>query len=239
MPSFFLTVRFPVTPLTGDHHKSPDAPPSSHEEPADVFYMTDTQIVAEKLLEMFRHKQSSETRPLQFDLVSGTDIALPQRVEFRHSVRRLAFMGSFGFDHGVCEDAGLPHDKKTDRLARLYHKASGLEPCVREDIEMNAQSTEQPLETALTSEAKLAALEKETPEWDPDSGDWVRNTAAAKTEGVTTETLKHYRADGSRTGDTRFGVDPHGRIWRRPGTSHSHPWYLVSTLKAKSKRAQS
>ncbi len=181
MPSFFLTVRFPVTPLTGDRQESSDAPPSSHEEQADVFYQTDTQVVAEKLLELLQQEWSSETEPPQFDFVSDADMGSPQRVEFRESADNIAATRSLGFDPGVWEYAEMPHDERTVRLVHFHYRAEQLEPYAHEEIGMDVQNTERPLGTAPTNEAKSAAMERTIPEGEPDGGAG-RDAEAAEVE---------------------------------------------------------
>lgn len=77
----------------------------------------------------------------------------------------------------------------------------------------------------------LAEFARSTPPFDRANGEWVSNKRAAKIEGVATRTLADYRAEGTVTADKRLGRDNDGRVWRRPGTPTSHPWYLSSTLK--------
>lgn len=73
----------------------------------------------------------------------------------------------------------------------------------------------------------------EIPPLDVASGQWLKNTTAAAIEGLETETLATYRADGKTSPDKMSGIDKQGRMWRRQGTPNSHPWYLRSTLKSK------
>lgn len=77
----------------------------------------------------------------------------------------------------------------------------------------------------------IEQLEKSTPQFDPDNGQWVRNSLAAKLEHVKTRSLANYRSVGISNKAKDIGKDLHGRIWRRPGMRHSHPWYLRSTLR--------
>lgn len=81
----------------------------------------------------------------------------------------------------------------------------------------------------------LQKLKKTTPAFDANSGKWVKNKLAAQLEGVETGTLKRYRTEGIRNTDGTLGQDPHGRVWRRPGLPHSHPWYLRRALKSQRK----
>ena len=78
----------------------------------------------------------------------------------------------------------------------------------------------------------LEELARVTERLDRINGKWVSNRKAAYIEVVDTATLAKYRRAGYSTPDERFGRDIHGRIWRRDGTDHSHPWYLRHTLKA-------
>jgi hypothetical protein len=81
--------------------------------------------------------------------------------------------------------------------------------------------------------------EQESPEIPPleiNSSDWIKNTVAANLDGVQTETLGDYR--GKRIAqyvadDNMSGIDRDGRMWRRAGTSNSHPFYYVPSLKSK------
>lgn len=77
----------------------------------------------------------------------------------------------------------------------------------------------------------LDEMERVTPKLDTDNGQWIKNKLAAKLEGVEPRTLAAYRQSGLANADNDFGCDRDGRIWRRQGTSKSHPWYLRSTLK--------
>ena len=93
---------------------------------------------------------------------------------------------------------------------------------------LNAVNNSPPTRQVISIEE----LEAQTPPFHRDSALWVRNTRAAKLEGVETETLKSYRYGGVHNTEKTLGRDPDGRVWRRPGTSNSHPWYLRSTLKS-------
>jgi len=95
-------------------------------------------------------------------------------------------------------------------------------------------------EAALPPEAEepdsaIATLERQTPLFDRDSGEWVKNALAARLENLETRTLATYRSRGIQNPDGTLGRDRDGRVWRRSGTPRSHPWYLRSTLKAKRK----
>lgn len=79
---------------------------------------------------------------------------------------------------------------------------------------------------------QLATLQKVTPQLDKGNGQWVSNKLAADLDGVKARTLADYRQDGIRNTTGTLGKDRDGRIWRRPGTPTSHPWYLKSSLKS-------
>ncbi|MBN1341505.1 MAG: hypothetical protein JXQ73_02440 [Phycisphaerae bacterium] len=73
-------------------------------------------------------------------------------------------------------------------------------------------------------------------ELDPNSGQWVTVTVAAKIEDLKTGTLADYRSRSLAkytAEDGKSGVDRDGRIWRRRlhGSTHTHPFYLKQTLK--------
>jgi hypothetical protein len=82
-------------------------------------------------------------------------------------------------------------------------------------------------------EPKVSALEKSTPPLSRTSGEWVSNKRAASIEGVETRTLADYRVPGIKNAGSTIGRDKDGRVWRREGTPHSHPWYLRATLLSK------
>ncbi len=77
---------------------------------------------------------------------------------------------------------------------------------------------------------ELVRLEAETPAFQADSPLWVKNKVAAKLSGLNTRTLATYRKQGIANAEKTLGRDRNGRVWRRPGTTGSHPWYLSSTL---------
>lgn len=87
-------------------------------------------------------------------------------------------------------------------------------------------------DTDAKADGPVANLERVTPAFDADSGQWVKNKLAAGLEGLETRTLAQYRTQGIANAPKTLGKDPDGRVWRRPGTPSSHPWYLRSTLKS-------
>jgi len=96
-----------------------------------------------------------------------------------------------------------------------------------------AEAPAAPRSRKKTLSRDLAALERSTPPSERGNGKWVRNTLAARLEGVQTRTLGSYRQAGICTPAKTLGRDKDGRVWRRDGTPSSHPWYLRSTLKTR------
>lgn len=86
-------------------------------------------------------------------------------------------------------------------------------------------------EVSGDSANRLASI----PALDTESPLWIRNTAAAAWESVQTDTLKGYRNDGCSTPDGMAGIDPAGRMWRKPPGAHkpTHPWYYKPSLRRK------
>jgi hypothetical protein len=87
--------------------------------------------------------------------------------------------------------------------------------------------------TTQTEASVIADLELTTPPLDKGNGQWVKNTMAAKLDGIQPRTLARYRSDGFANDTKTLGRDRDGRIWRRTGTRNSHPWYLSSSRKTK------
>ncbi len=75
-----------------------------------------------------------------------------------------------------------------------------------------------------------AAALQAIPELDIDSGKWVRVRKAAMADDVTTASLKTVRGEGQKAADGLTGIDPQGRIWRKP-SRNAHTWYLRSSLR--------
>lgn len=87
------------------------------------------------------------------------------------------------------------------------------------------------LHPAVTIDEMILRLEEMTPPFDRENGEWVSNTVAAKLDHVKARSLANYRRDGIANKSNNLGRDPSGRVWRRPGLDHSHPWYLRSSLR--------
>ena len=81
----------------------------------------------------------------------------------------------------------------------------------------------------------LSELEKKTPPLNRDDGSWVLSKLAAELDSRETDTLRSYRHKGLVNTSRTLGRDKDGRIWRREGMEHSHPWYLRSSLKSNKK----
>lgn len=129
-----------------------------------------------------------------------------------------------------------PHPGQSYDWDWLRHTLRAFATLVRiEGARLGARDSGQSLVPAadIVSKHTLAELERVTPPFHRSNGQWVKNKRAAEMEGVLTRTLADYRVAGVATADGRFGSDTDGRIWRRPGTVNSHPWYLVSSLKNK------
>lgn len=138
--------------------------------------------------------------------------------------------GLEGFDRKSVERALGAVRADLDRLGHVLsgdgvHSASAM-PGKRETRPSEARRISGDVPT------QLAKLEEETPPLNKKSGEWVLNKDAAFLESVQTGTLKDYRSDGIRTPDKMLGQDTDGRVWRRSGTTGSHPWYLKATLKS-------
>lgn len=90
----------------------------------------------------------------------------------------------------------------------------------------NAEQSKYP-----SPDSDIVLLEQSTPPINKTNGEWVNNKRAAKIDGIETRTLARYRSSGIANTDNTLGRDTDGRVWRRRGTSGSHPWYLRSTLR--------
>ncbi len=162
------------------------------------------------------------------DLVAAVERELP------NLAKRLRLVRS----DGLAADGGIPwHERQQFDWDSACNEFQQIVETTR--ILLNAT-------TPLAGEAKqgegrggadtdkeISALEAATPPLDRESGKWVRNKRAAQIEGVETRTLADYRLSGVKNAAGTLGRDKDGRVWRREGTPHAHPWYLRSTLLAK------
>jgi hypothetical protein len=105
-----------------------------------------------------------------------------------------------------------PNNKNASSISREEMTATVSRPTPQSDVD------------------PISALENSTLSFDATNGQWIKNKVAARIEGLETRTLADYRQDGISNPDRSLGRDKDGRIWRRPGTPTSHPWYLRSSL---------
>ena len=139
MPPCFLTVRFPSVFLgDGPRERLHDAPPA-YEKQGHVFYQTELEFVAEKLLEMFRQNnpvpaavgEPAYGPKVVFEVVNGADVELTRRVRYMGEVQQLEEIRCIGHpDPEAWALFGLPHDRLTVLLVRHYEQARQWEPLV-------------------------------------------------------------------------------------------------------------
>ena len=156
MPVYFLTARFPWT-LVNNHGNPPSKkPPSAHEKHGHVFYQTDSQIVAERLVEIFRSRLPAAAAPdpnatwpekyiiigagcekggspfAVFEIVNGADLSEVQRVQYKSAVAALEAAHALG--------STLDMDRADDRRRALlwaqYERAQQLEPLIRDELDV-------------------------------------------------------------------------------------------------------
>ena len=108
----------------------------------------------------------------------------------------------------------------------LLHKLRELSTDVMERVGLFSAQQSDPVE-----DVDLEELERTTPPYSREDGQWVTGKRAAEIEGLETDTLKSYRHRGVMNSEKTFGRDRDGRIWRRDGTPRSHPRYLRRTLR--------
>ena len=118
----------------------------------------------------------------------------------------------------------LPKEQnRLEKLQAILTHNRGLRsngPCLVSDTSAKPEQARKAIEE----------LEQKTPVLDRDDGQWVTNKVAANIENLKTPTLTQYRHAGISNKGKTLGKDKDGRVWRRNGTPHSHPWYLRSTL---------
>ena len=113
-----------------------------------------------------------------------------------------------------------------------FDQHGGLQSVLKQYSEIDIGLEEEPPEKFSSEEqTELDRLENETPLFNRDNGQWVKSKKAAEIEYLETKTLSQYRLKGIKNKDGSLGNDQYGRVWRRPGTPQSHPWYLKSSLK--------
>jgi hypothetical protein len=188
MPPYFLMVRFPLVFLDDDCLDCLQGPPPVHEKEGHVFYQTDLQVVAEKLLELFRHGKPDAPawNPLApvrelvekvrrgeqadlfptpiFDVVNGADLELTWRVRVRQEVQQLQEIAPSSFlDPDGWALLGFPNDRRTILLVGYHKQAQQWEPLVRDELGIGENDTE-------THNGGAADVR------DPDSTGYVRPT---------------------------------------------------------------
>lgn len=149
MPSYFLTVRFPLgilwkEDLSSDTVSLDDYPPGTYEKQPHVFYETDSEFVAGELVKLFRHVEPPSRpgheplakSPPVFEVVSAAGMDLAQRVLYRQNIEPLESMALCDGDPGIRKDAGLPNDRRTVLLWEYYEKAQQWEPLVRDELDV-------------------------------------------------------------------------------------------------------
>jgi len=167
MPPYFLIVRFPLVFLGDDCLERLQDPPPLHETEGHVFYQTDLQVVAEKLVELFRHGepdpatwnptasfrevmekvQRGESAVLFpspiFEIVDGADLELTPRVRFRQEVQQLQEIAPTSFlDPDGWALLGFPNDRRTLLLVGHHKQAQQWEPLVRDELGVWENDTE-------------------------------------------------------------------------------------------------
>jgi hypothetical protein len=158
MPSCFLTVRLTKTP---DPRPQPSVDPNKdplcwHEKKVHVFYETDSDAVAEKLLAMFQDEQKAQqgeksemARSIMgtlypgatdwpwpiFALVNGDDLDLTQRVRYREKVAKIKELSP--------QYSAVPDLKQSTwilpelKLFKFHQEAEGWEPLIREELRLS------------------------------------------------------------------------------------------------------
>jgi hypothetical protein len=157
MPACFLTVRFPWRFVNDDWDRPPKGPPPSvHEKHGHVFYQTDSQIVAERLVEVFRSGLPAAAAPnpnatwperylilgagcekggspfAVFEIVNGADLSEVQRVQYKSAVAALAAACT----SGITLDVDRADDRRRALLWAQYGRAHELEPLIRGELDV-------------------------------------------------------------------------------------------------------
>ena len=149
MPSYFLTVRFPVSILgpteTVLFADMKDYPSGTYYK-QQVFYETDSESVAGVLVEQFRHAEPPRgpgleplvQSPLVFEVVSTAGLSSVQSISLRDDfrqqfdpIRQIQSLDSrIKDDPAEWADEGLPHDLQTIILVMFNEQARQWEPLV-------------------------------------------------------------------------------------------------------------
>jgi hypothetical protein len=146
----FLVVRFPVSLLREQCKEWSQEPRPAYETESRVFYETDLQVVAERLLDLFQHKKPEGDLPPIIEIIKGFDLTLPGRVFYRQEIESLEKIESVGdWDPGVWEASELPHDRRTVLLMRHRYQAQQWEPLIRKELGLRVK-----VETIETGSAR-------------------------------------------------------------------------------------
>ena len=111
--------------------------------------------------------------------------------------------------------------------------AIGESVAVEQPVNPKIEPTK-PTGKPATNQQAIEDLERQTPKLDTKSVEWL--AAGKKNEkklGLPLATLRNYRAaskGGRKMPDKMFGIDRHGRLWRREGTETSMLYYYVPSL---------
>jgi hypothetical protein len=109
-------------------------------------------------------------------------------------------------------------------------------PAQDEDPENNVKALQEWCIVAIRSaQTHHMGIPIDVPPLNQNDGQWVKNTVAAKMDGVESATLATYRTSGQISEDKMCGIDKDGRKWRKQGTPNAHPFYLRSSLKSQNK----
>jgi hypothetical protein len=181
-PTYFLTAQLPYMVLEAygpgavhdpDHALDPKA---THEKKTCVFHRVDSRLVAEKLLELFRHGTPAPPADLAapigtlealkdllewsiqpaFGILDTADLGFADRVLCQDAIGVLERIESLNDpDPGVWAGAGLPHDRRMVLVMRLRGQALQWEPLVRDELggdEKSEKNGGQPAITAPTGQ---------------------------------------------------------------------------------------
>ncbi len=132
---FFLTARFAVSELGDDALGLYGTPPPTHEPDSHVFYETDSQPLAQRLLELLQH--SAKVNPLApvFNLVTVPDSDWKQRVLFRSHITDLDGTIRRGdWDPGVFGRGGSIAERREVLLVALRFGAYRYEPLIEAEF---------------------------------------------------------------------------------------------------------
>ena len=158
MPPYLLTVRFPYIVLGSEASESPELvfdPKATHEKKAREFYEVDSQVVAEKLLDLFGHGNPAPLADLKapvgtvgavehllewvsrcvLGMVDMAELGFAERVRCRERIAALEEIESAcDWDFSRWGDDDLRLDRGTELTIHLRHQAEQWEPLVRDEL---------------------------------------------------------------------------------------------------------